>query len=83
MVLWSVIDKYELSDKPHLIYNLDEKGVNLNHSPPRVVAGCEVKAQAVTAGQSSTVSILGCGNAAGNALPPYFILLELQCKRNR
>lgn len=47
--------KFDLIDKPHLIYNVDEK----------VVAIC---------GKDETVTILGCGNAAGSALPPYFIL---------
>ncbi|XP_052074492.1 uncharacterized protein LOC127712219 isoform X1 [Mytilus californianus] len=46
--------KFDLIDKPHLIYNVDEKGVTI-------------------CGKDETVTILGCGNAAGSALPPFFI----------
>ncbi|XP_063447999.1 uncharacterized protein LOC134727548 [Mytilus trossulus] len=47
--------KYNLIDKPHLIYNVDEKSVAIS-------------------GKGEIVTILGCGNAAGSALPPFFIL---------
>jgi hypothetical protein len=33
--------KYNLLDKSHLIFNVDEKGATQNHSPPRVVAGAD------------------------------------------
>ena len=57
------IDKYfkEL-DKPHLIFNVDEKGITPDHSPP-----------AVTTGKSQTITLLGCGSASGYAIPPYFV----------
>jgi hypothetical protein len=58
--LRAVIHKYNLQDKPHLIYNVDEKDIQANHKPPNVVD------------RSETVTLLGCGNAAGNAIPPYF-----------
>ncbi|CAC5421207.1 unnamed protein product [Mytilus coruscus] len=60
-------------DKPHLIYNVDEKGVTINHNPSKVVSGVETSSQEVTSGKGDTVTILGCGNAIGNALPPYFV----------
>jgi hypothetical protein len=28
---------------------------------------------AVTAGRSETITFFGCGNAAGNSIPPYFV----------
>ncbi|CAC5373548.1 unnamed protein product [Mytilus coruscus] len=71
--LEKVLLKYDLMDKPHLIYNIDEKGVTINHNPSTVVSGVETSAQEVTTGKGDTVTILGCGNAIGNALPPYFI----------
>ncbi|CAC5405936.1 unnamed protein product [Mytilus coruscus] len=46
--------EYNLIDKPHLIYNVDEKSVAIS-------------------GKGETITILGCGNAIGNALPPFFI----------
>ena len=52
---------------------MDEKGVTINHRPPNVVAGIETKPQEVTSGKGQTITLLGCGNAVGNAIPPYFV----------
>ena len=59
--LGAVIHKYNLQDKPHLIYNVDEMDIQAIHNPPNVV------------GRSEKVTLLGCGNAAGNSIPPYFV----------
>ncbi|CAC5405248.1 unnamed protein product [Mytilus coruscus] len=52
---------------------VDEKGVTINHNPSRVVSGVETSPQEVTSGKGDTVTNFGCGNAIGNALPPYFV----------
>jgi hypothetical protein len=75
--LKNVMEKYDLIDKPHLIFNIDEQGITINHSPPRVVTGSEIHPQAVTSGKSSTITILACGNAIGNSIPPYLVLLVM------
>ena len=67
------INQNGLSDKPHLIYNVDEKGVTVEHKPPYIVASTEYPAQAVTSGKGKTVTILGAGSASGSAIPPYFV----------
>jgi hypothetical protein len=41
--LEKVITKYNLKDKLHLIFNVDEKGIQQNHSPPSVVAGHNIQ----------------------------------------
>ncbi|XP_063401995.1 uncharacterized protein LOC134686219 [Mytilus trossulus] len=71
--LKEVVLKYNLQDKPHLIFNVDEKGITLNHKPPNVVSGIECNTSSVTSGRSSTTTILGCGSASGFAVPPYFV----------
>ena len=71
--LSDVMAKYDLMDKPHLIFNVDEKGISQNHSPPHVVAGRDVHPPAVTSGKSATTTIIGCGSAAGVAVPPFFV----------
>lgn len=71
--LSTILKKYSLLDKPHRIFNIDEKGITLNHVPPHVVSGTGQTPQAVTTGKSSTVTILGCGSASGVAIPPYFV----------
>ena len=67
------LDKYQLKDKPHLLYNVDEKGLTINHRPLNIVAGIETKPQEVTSGKGHTITLLGCGNAVGHAIPPYFV----------
>ena len=71
--LEKALKKYDLMDQPQLIYNMDEKGLTINHTPPRVVAGVEVSPQEVTSGKGQTITLLGCGNAIGQAIPPYLI----------
>ena len=71
--LTGIIEKYDLKDKPHLIFNVDEKGIQQNHIPPSVVAGNTLAVQEVVSSKSSTTTILGCGNAAGMSIPPYFV----------
>nr|XP_022294764.1 uncharacterized protein LOC111104888 [Crassostrea virginica] len=61
--LEKTLDKYQLKDKPHLLYNENEMGLTINHRPPNVVAGIETK----------TITLLSCGNAEGHAIPPYFV----------
>ena len=39
--LENVLTKYSLKDKPHLIFDVDEKGITQDHTPPSVVAGKE------------------------------------------
>jgi hypothetical protein len=71
--LETCLQKNDLLDKPHLIYNVDEKGVSILHKPPHIVAGTNHPAQAVTSGKGDTVTIIGAGSASGSAIPPYFV----------
>jgi len=71
--LYNTLTTYNLLDKPHLIFNMDETGITPEHRPPNIIAPVGVKAQAVTSPRSSTTTIIGCANAIGNALPPFFI----------
>ena len=68
-----VIKKYNLQDKPHLIFNVDEKGITQNNSPPHIVSGIDYHPQSVISGKSQMTTILGCGSASGVAIPPFFI----------
>ena len=52
--LEKTLDKYQLKDKPHLLYNVDEKGLTINNRPRNVVAGIETKPQEVTSGKGQT-----------------------------
>ena len=60
--LKQTMTKYNLLDKPHLIFNVDEKGVTQNYSSPNVVAGADFHPNSVISGKSQTTTLLGCGN---------------------
>ncbi|CAC5357200.1 unnamed protein product [Mytilus coruscus] len=70
---WPEFKVVKLEDKPHLIFNIDEKGITLKHKPPNVVSGIECNTSSVTSGRSSTTTILGCGSASAFDVPPYFV----------
>ncbi len=68
-----ILQIHNLTDKPHLIFNVDEKGVTIDHKPPSIVASRSYCPPAVTSGRGQTVTVLGCGNACGMAIPPFFV----------
>ena len=68
-----ILIKYDLKQKPHHIYNVDEKGLQTEHAPPYVVGCKDSHVPAVTASRSALTTVIGCGNAIGNQVPPYFV----------
>ncbi|CAC5364189.1 unnamed protein product [Mytilus coruscus] len=46
--LEDILNKYDLKNKLHCIYNIDEKGISPEHTPPKVVADVEINSSAVT-----------------------------------
>lgn len=71
--LEKTLSTHNIHDKPHLIYNIDEKGISIDHNPPSVVSDSTYCPQAVTSGRGKTITILGGGSASGVAIPPFFI----------
>ncbi|XP_052798487.1 uncharacterized protein LOC128230336 [Mya arenaria] len=69
----NIMVKYHIAAKPHLIYNVDEKGMQIEHKPPKIVSGKHNKTQAITSGRSKIVTLIGCVNAVGHQIPPYFV----------
>ena len=69
----SILSKYNLRSKPEAIYYRDEKGITLSQSPPYVVGSSQLTPIEICPEKSSTVTLIGCGNALGNQIPPYFI----------
>lgn len=68
--LKAIIDKHGLTDKPQLIFNVDENGINTcGSTPPNIVAAKGMAAQVVTSERSQTITVFGCGNAVGSYLP--------------
>jgi len=73
--LKSSLQQHDLLDKPHLIFNLDEKGLTTEHKPPHIVASSHDCPLAVTSGKGQTVTLIGCGSASGTAIHPSSFFL--------
>ncbi|CAC5424564.1 unnamed protein product [Mytilus coruscus] len=71
--LKNVLDKYDLSRKPHCIFNIGEKGFNTEHKPSDVVGDKKSTTQSGTSGRSQTVTVIAGGNAIGTHIPPFFV----------
>ena len=71
--LSSIMFTHNLNDHPERIFNVDETGINTEHTPPKIVCNKNTKPQAVTSTRSATITIIAGGNALGNYIPPYYI----------
>ena len=68
-----------LMNSPGQIYNVDETGVPLDHKPPNVVARKgQKKVRYRISGNKKQITVVGCVNAAGQAIPP-FVIFDAKC----
>ena len=64
----------DLIDHPECIYNMDESGLPLDPKPPRVVAmKGQRKVRYRCSGSKGQITVLGCCNGTGQAIPPFVI----------
>ena len=68
-----ILQKYDLLDKPHRIFNVDETGVSCEHIPPKIVSARGRTPLAITSDRSATTTIISCISAIRQTLPPYMI----------
>ncbi|XP_060606285.1 uncharacterized protein LOC132758607 [Ruditapes philippinarum] len=71
--LETVLISNNIKDKPNKIFNIDETGVNTEHSPPKVICKKDTTAQNITSARSSTITLIAAGNAFGQSIPPYYV----------
>ena len=58
---------------------MDETGVPLEPRPPKIVSQKgEKKIQYQTSGQKQQITVIGCGSATGQCLPPFVIFAAKQ-----
>lgn len=71
----------DLKSKPQNVYNLDEKGIRMClHKSPSVLAkkgARRVHSRGKEHGEN--VTVVGCGNAVGNFIPPMVIFKGVRC----
>ena len=70
-LLEDTLTQYDLLNSRSTIYNVDETGIPLDARPPNTVTRRGIKKVRNRAiGRKGQVTIVACGNAAGQALPP-------------
>ena len=74
-LLREVYNEFDFEDHPEAIYNMDETGVPLEPRPPKVVAKRgQKKVRCHMSGQKAQITVIGCGSATGQILPPIYYL---------
>lgn len=73
--LKAVLEEHDLLNDPDKIYNMDEKGVQLTlHHQQSVIAKRGAKRVKMVANEhGENVTVVGCANAVGHAVPPMII----------
>ena len=74
-LLEQILLETDLIDKPSQIFNCDESGLSLDHTPSSVIAVRGQKhPRAETSGKRKQITELACSIAVGHVLPPLVIL---------
>lgn len=60
-----------MNDRPEYIFNIDEKGIQTEHSPVYIVRG-KSSVLDISLSRSAVTTIIGGGNAVGPQVPPFF-----------
>ena len=58
--------------EPYAIFSVDETAINALHKPPKLPRR-DVVDQEALADRGKLITLIGAGNAAGNAVPPLFV----------
>ena len=77
-LLRETLEEHGLKNRPGQIYNCDESGMPLEHTPPKTIAikGTKKVCQ-ITSGNKTQISILACANAfIGEVIPPMVIVYD-------
>ena len=73
-LLQKTLDNYSLRNQPCLIFNMDKTGVPLNPKPPKGIYSCKNRNPvALSSGDKSQITVVGCVNAGGFCMPPMVI----------
>ena len=74
--LETVLDSARLLNKPVGIWNVDETGLTLDHTPPKVLGKAGQDLVAITASKSATTTVIAVGSAIGEILPHMLFTRE-------
>ena len=78
-LLQGVFEKNGFADHPEDIYNMDETEMPLEPRPPKVFSQKgQKKVRYQTSGQKQQITVIGCGSAVGQVIPPFIIFAAKQ-----
>ena len=66
------LKKYQLLDRPQFIYNINEKDMQPEYCSHKNYSN-SLKRFEVSLSKGNVTTLIACGNAVGNHIPPYFI----------
>ncbi|XP_022821491.1 uncharacterized protein LOC111352973 [Spodoptera litura] len=71
----SVLDRLGIEHKPESIYNIDEKNcrISLHHQQEVLTARGRKRVHQIANEHAESVTVVGCGNAIGSAIPPMIL----------
>ena len=72
----SIFDEFDFDNHPEAIYNMDETGVPLEPLLPKVIA--QKGEKKIRSGQKQQITVIRCGNATGQCMPPFIIFAAKQ-----
>ena len=74
-ILDETMEEYDIKDKPHVIFNMDETGMPFQPKLPKgVFARGEKHPSMVSSDNKGQLTVVGCVSAAGFCMPPMVIL---------
>lgn len=74
--LSNILTQNNLHDKPERIFNIDESGINSEHSSPKVVCDEDINPQSITSQRSSTTTIIVGRSTVGNYIARIIFFKE-------
>ena len=78
-LLKEIYDEFDFESHPERVYNMNETGVPLDPRPPKVIAAKgQKKVRYRSSGNKSQITVVGCGSATGQAIPPFIIFAAKQ-----
>ncbi|XP_052252486.1 uncharacterized protein LOC127859281 isoform X2 [Dreissena polymorpha] len=68
-----IMEKYDLMDRPGRIFCIDEVAIQYESGQPKARQIKSLKSSFPSRSETTVVSLIGCGNALGNAVPPFLV----------
>ena len=78
-LLQEIFQKNQFADHPEAIYNMDGTGMPLESHHPKIVAQKgQKKVTYQISGQKQQITVIGCGSAVEQVIPPFIIFAVKQ-----